>query len=192
MAKTKSFKPRRHGTKARRGHGRGKKARHGKRAGRRHAAAFAGMGAKGTLFGLDVAQAVFLGVGAVGTGMLNNVVIDHLPASMAWAKTGWGKVGTRAALTIGIGLVAKKAAPAKFANPLIVGSLAGLGIDVVTALVSKFVPAAPLSGYEPIEDQLAALELAQPGSLQGLLTVDGGSLNGLGGPFDIDLNPLAQ
>ena len=172
---------------AKRGFSKGRaRARHGGK-GRKGGAPM--LGGKGQLFGLDIVTALGAGIAAVGTGMLTNVVVDKVPFPAV--KSGWGKVAARRVLTVLVGFGAKKALPARFATPLIVGSLAGFGTDVVQAAVTKFMPTAPLSGYEPLEEQLAAIEAAYPGSLNGLLAVDG-ELNGLGtvgqGVFDLYQN----
>lgn len=126
---------------------------------------------KFNLFGLDLVSGLVGGAGAVGSGIATNYAAKMLP----WpaVQSGAGRLALRAGVTIAASLIAKKALPSKFANPLIGGAVVGLGIDVLQTFVLPNVPGlGVLSGYEPIEETLAALVANDPTALNGLIAVD--------------------
>lgn len=147
------------------------RARRGKRIGRRHAHGGGG-GGKFNFLGLDLMSGVVGGVGAIGTGLLTNVVAGYVPVDQL--KTGPGKLVLRAGVTAVASFAAKKALPSKFSNPLIAGALVGLGIEALQQLVMPHLPVPAMSGYESLEQQLGIIEELQPGTLNGILAVDGG------------------
>lgn len=129
-------------------------------------------GSKFNLFGLDLVGGLVGGAGAVGSGMATNWAASMVPVEQL--KSGPGKLALRAALTIAAAMLAKKALPPRISNPLIGGAVVGLGIDVLQTFVLPNVPGMPaLSGYEPIEEQLAAIVAADPNALNGLVAIDG-------------------
>lgn len=164
------------------------KARHGRRIGARRGES--GGRSKFNIFGVDLVTVGVGGAGAVLSGMATNYAagVLPLPASM---KTGPGKLALRAGLTLVAGFAAKKFAPRGIAGPFIAGSLVGLGIDVLQTFVMPHVPAPAMSGYEPLEQQLAALELAAPGTLNGLMAIDNGMGNGAN-IFSVPNSPFAN
>lgn len=147
----------------------------GRGARRRHSRSSGGSLGKFNLFGLDLMSGLVGGAGAVGSGLATNYAAKMLP----WpaVQTGPGRLALRAGVTIAASLLAKKALPSKYANPLIGGAVVGLGIDVLQQFVLPNVPGlGVLSGYEPIEETLAALVANDPTALNGLIAVDGGSM----------------
>ena len=148
--------------------------RRGRRIGNR-ASMFGGR-SKFSFLGLDVVSGLIGGTGAVLTGYATNLIADKLPWEQA--KTGPGKLGVRTAVTIVGGFAANKFAPKSVSIPLIGGMLFGWGIDVLQTFVLPHLPIPAMNGYEPLEQQLQAIEYAAPGSLAGLLRVDGSGMAG--------------
>lgn len=146
----------------------GKKRRHGGKVGSR-AKKFNLMKPDGLM---SAAGSVLLGgAGVVLSGVGTAYAAGALP--MAQAKTGWGKLAVRAGITAAGVYAVHKFVPKQFAVPLIAGTLAGLGIDLLNLTVMPMLPGLhALSGVAPIEDQLAAIEIESPGALSGLLGTD--------------------
>ena len=110
---------------------------------------------------------------------------------VAALQTGWGKLALRAALTIAGGMAAHRFLPRNISQPLIVGAGVGLGIDVLNQTVMPLLPGLHgLTGMAPLEDQLAALEIAAPGALSGLLAVD--TAGGVDSPFAFNSGSALQ
>lgn len=131
-----------------------------------------GGASKFSFLGIDVIGGLVGATGAVASGYVTNLIVDKLPNEQL--RTGPGKFAVRTAVTVAGVFAAKKFAPKSVAVPLIGGVLLGWGIDLLQTFVLKYLPVPAMSGYEPIEEQLQAIEEVAPGSLAGLLSVDGG------------------
>lgn len=147
-------------------------ARIGSRFGRKRRSHRSGGGGGKTFMGIDLMQGLVGGAGAVGSGLLTNLVVDRFVPEGP-LKTGAGKLMVRGGLTLAAAMIARKALPSKISTPLIVGATIGLGIDTLQTFVMPMLPSsAPLSGYEPADQILGAIEYANPGTLNGLMAIE--------------------
>ena len=128
-----------------------------------------------SLFGVNVGElaktAALGGAGAIGSDMATNALAKLIPVPQL--QSGAGKFALRTGLTLVAAVLARKSLPKSLSTPLIGGAVVGLGIEALHTWVLPNVPVpGVLSGYEPLEQQLAALVEDNPSALSGLVAVD--------------------
>lgn len=122
--------------------------------------------------GVDVVGSVITGVtvgaGAALSGYGTNLIAAKL--NQPQLQSGAGKHLLKAGVNI-LGTILARRLPAKFRGAAITGMWGGLGLDLLNEYVLPKLPIPALSGFEPLEQQLAAA-LEDGSGMQGLVAID--------------------
>lgn len=103
----------------------------------------------GRLLGVNVNQIVMLTAGAIVTEVLADKLAQMLPASWATPeKADMIRIGTKAAVGIGVPLLARRFLPRGWGNAIAIGGGIVTLFDIVKTYVAPHVPGLHLTGYE--------------------------------------------
>jgi hypothetical protein len=99
------------------------------------------------VLGVDLKQITMIAAGGIVTEVLADKLAKMLPA--AWATNAdIVRIGTKAAVGIGLPMVARKFLPRGWGNAIAIGGGVVTLLDIIKTYVAPHVPGLSLSGYE--------------------------------------------
>lgn len=100
------------------------------------------------ILGIPVQQVVALAAGGFATEVLANKLSDMLPASWKTGDANVLRIGTKAAIGVGVPLLARRFLPRGWGNALAVGGGVVTLLDILKTYVAPKIPGITLTGYE--------------------------------------------
>lgn len=126
------------------------------------------------MLGIDVTQIGMLAIGGAVTEVLADKLAGFLPASWK-SNADVVRIGTKAAVGVGLPLLARKFLPRGWGNAIAIGGGVVTVLDIIKTYVAPHIPGITMSGYEIGPTGMSQANIA-PGA--GLGTYSQGGLSG--------------
>jgi len=127
------------------------------------------------VLGVNVGQVAMIAAGGIVTEVLADKLAGFLPASWK-ADANIVRIGTKAAVGIGLPLVARRFLPRGWGNAIAIGGGVVTLLDIIKTYVAPMIPGLTLSGYEigPTSDSIAQTTVGFSGGPDSPVGLSGG------------------
>jgi hypothetical protein len=130
------------------------------------------------MLGINFQEIGMLAAGGVITEVLADKLASVLPADWKTSNADMVRIGSKAAIGVGLPLIARKFLPRGWGNAIAIGGGVVTLLDIIKTYVAPHIPGLTLSGYEIGPTGLSTATIAQGGGLGTFYQAPSGGMSG--------------